>query len=110
MLAPTAFGTGTVGASVLANFEKRLVGMTLPGNWMPVSGSTIGVARPEKLPDSSVWVGTAARNGSPFVVLKPSYDPNTNALLCLIGPPLVTLNWLRFSSGLVTAKKFFLSN
>ena len=49
------FGAGTVGASVVANFEKRLEGMTFPGNGRPVSGSVIA-ASPEKLPASCVRV------------------------------------------------------
>ena len=44
--------------SVFAKFEKRLEGITLPGNGRPVSGSMIGVARPEKLPASCVGFGT----------------------------------------------------
>src|SRR5262245_57353089 len=89
-----------------AKFENREVGMMLFANGWPLSGSMIGVDRLEKSPPSRTGFGTEARNGRSLVVRSPSYEPNTNALFCLIGPPPVTPYWFRFSFGLAAAKKF----
>jgi hypothetical protein len=86
LLAPAAFGSGNMSIICRAVGSMRSAGIVLFANGRPVSGSR---TVPVKIPCRSFAVGTVVCRVTPCVRRVASTSPKKNALLLMIGPPML---------------------